>query len=111
MRLATYDDGTGPRAGLIAGDDHVHDAAAVLGTRPLHDVGATATTDELAPRLVDGRLDLDVTVCVNGQTWATSDSRAMARSWPAMVEHASYDGRLPAGDLRDWGAGQHDRRA
>ncbi|MEV0184244.1 fumarylacetoacetate hydrolase family protein [Streptomyces sp. NPDC050625] len=251
MRLATYDDGTGPRAGLITSDDHVHDAAALLGTGPLHDVGAllehpnalerlrdtdlgagrplaevrlrapllrppsirdhiafeghasrtgtrdlpdvwhrrslyyysgvgrihgpedivpmplterldyeleiaaviardssdvayaeamdviagftlfndwsardlqademayglgpskgkdfgssfgpwVVTTDELAPHLVDGRLDLDVTVRVNGQTWATSNSRAMAHSWPAMVEHASYDGRLLAGDL------------
>ncbi|GAA1948378.1 fumarylacetoacetate hydrolase family protein [Nocardioides panacihumi] len=57
------------------------------------------TTDELAPHLVDGRLDLTCSVRVNGESWATSTSRAMHHSWPAMVEHASYDGRLLPGDV------------
>lgn len=57
------------------------------------------TTDELAPHFVDGRLELRCTVRVNGETWAESSSASMFHSWPAVVEHASYDGRLLVGDV------------
>lgn len=75
-----------------------------LGPSKGKDFGSTlgpwlVTTDELAEHLVDGRLDLRCTVRVNGETWAESTSAAMFHSWPAMVEHASYDGRLLPGDV------------
>ncbi len=57
------------------------------------------TTDELLPHLVDGRLHLSCTVRVNGETWAESDSGTMHHSWPDLLAHAAYDGRLVPGDV------------
>jgi 2-keto-4-pentenoate hydratase/2-oxohepta-3-ene-1,7-dioic acid hydratase in catechol pathway len=57
------------------------------------------TADELAPHLVDGRLDLACRVRVNGETWAEAGTVAMFHSWASMVEHASFDGRLLPGDV------------
>lgn len=57
------------------------------------------TTDELLPHVVDGRLQLACAVRVNGETWAESHTGAMHHSWPDLLTHAAYDGRLVPGDL------------
>jgi fumarylacetoacetate (FAA) hydrolase len=57
------------------------------------------TTDELAPALHGGVLDVRCQVRVNGVTWADSNASAQYHSWGAMLEHASQDSRLLPGDI------------
>ena len=57
------------------------------------------TTDELAPALRNGVLDLRCQVRVNGVTWADSNSSAQFHTWGAMLEHAAQDSRLLPGDI------------
>ena len=91
-----------------ARDLQVDEMAYGLGPSKGKDFGSSlgpclVTTDELAPYLIDGRLDLACRVRANGETWAESSSAAMFHSWPAMVEHAALGGRLlPWGRPQQW---------
>jgi len=57
------------------------------------------TADELADRLVDGRLDLAVSARVNGETWSDSTTADMHWTLPELVAHASRDSRVVPGDV------------
>jgi 2-keto-4-pentenoate hydratase/2-oxohepta-3-ene-1,7-dioic acid hydratase in catechol pathway len=57
------------------------------------------TTDELLPRLTDGRLDARCQVRVNGETWADSNAKGHEHSWGAMIEHIAQDSRVLPGDV------------
>jgi fumarylacetoacetate (FAA) hydrolase len=57
------------------------------------------TTDEVAPRLVDGRLDLHVSARVNGETWSDSTTADMHWTLGQLVAHASRDSRIVPGDV------------
>ena len=57
------------------------------------------TTDELADRFVDGRLDLGVWARVNGETWTESSTRDMHWSYAHLVSFASRDSRVVPGDV------------
>jgi fumarylacetoacetate (FAA) hydrolase len=57
------------------------------------------TTDELAPRLRDGRLYVRCTLKVNGVQWMDNDGGLMYHTWGAMIERASRDSRIVPGDV------------
>src|SRR5262245_7242394 len=57
------------------------------------------TTDEVADRFVDGRLDLGVWARVNGETWTESSTRDMHWSYAHLVSFASRDSRVVPGDV------------
>jgi fumarylacetoacetate (FAA) hydrolase len=57
------------------------------------------TTDELLPFLRHGRLDLSCSLKVNGVKWMESNARLMYHTWGAMIERASRDSRIAAGDI------------
>jgi fumarylacetoacetate (FAA) hydrolase len=57
------------------------------------------TIDEMAPRLVDGRLDLHVSARVNGETWSDSTTADMHWTLGQLVAHASRDSRIVPGDV------------
>ena len=57
------------------------------------------TLDELAPFIVNDRLDLQCRVIVNGEVWGETRSGTMYHSWPDIVAHASAQGRLLPGDI------------
>jgi fumarylacetoacetate (FAA) hydrolase len=57
------------------------------------------TTDELAPRLRDGRLHVRCTLKVNGVQWMDNDAGLMYHNWGAMIERASRDSRIVPGDV------------
>ncbi len=58
------------------------------------------TTDELAPRLRDGRLHVECTVRVNGDVWLDRGDGGTAHfTWGDFVERASKDSRIVPGDV------------
>jgi fumarylacetoacetate (FAA) hydrolase len=57
------------------------------------------TTDELAPRIRDGRLYARCTLQVNGVLWMDNDAGLMYHTWGAMIERASRDSRIMPGDV------------
>ncbi|MCY3831625.1 MAG: fumarylacetoacetate hydrolase family protein [Chloroflexi bacterium] len=58
------------------------------------------TTDEMAPYLRDGRLQVKCTVRVNGDVWLDEgDGGAAHFSWGDFVERASKDSRIVPGDV------------
>jgi fumarylacetoacetate (FAA) hydrolase len=57
------------------------------------------TTDELAPRIRDGRLYARCTLQVNGVQWMDNDAGLMYHTWGAMIERASRDSRIVPGDV------------
>jgi fumarylacetoacetate (FAA) hydrolase len=57
------------------------------------------TVDELADRLVDGRLDLAVSARVNGEVWSDSTTVDMHWTLPQLIAHASRDSRVVPGDV------------
>ena len=58
------------------------------------------TTDEMAPYLRDGRLQVKCTARVNGEVWLDdSDGGAAYHSWGDFVERASKDSRIVPGDV------------
>jgi 2-keto-4-pentenoate hydratase/2-oxohepta-3-ene-1,7-dioic acid hydratase in catechol pathway len=57
------------------------------------------TTDELAPFIRDGRLHLRCSLKVNGEKWMENDAGIMYHTWGAMIERASRDSRIVAGDV------------
>jgi 2-keto-4-pentenoate hydratase/2-oxohepta-3-ene-1,7-dioic acid hydratase in catechol pathway len=57
------------------------------------------TTDELAPRIRDGRLYVRCTLKVNGVQWMDNDGGLMYHTWGAMIERASRDSRIVPGDV------------
>jgi fumarylacetoacetate (FAA) hydrolase len=68
------------------------DAATSLGP-------CIVTTDELAPRIRDGRLHVRCTLKVNGVQWMDNDGGLMYHTWGAMLERASRDSRIVPGDV------------
>src|SRR5437016_2891350 len=44
------------------------------------------TTDEMAPYLKDGRLNVRCTALVNGEIWSESQGGDASHSWGAMIE-------------------------
>ena len=58
------------------------------------------TTDELAPHIHDGRLDLKCQVRVNGEDWLRDgDGFASYYSWGEIIERAAKDSRIAPGDI------------
>lgn len=58
------------------------------------------TTDEMAPYLRDGRLQVNCAVRVNGDVWLEAgDGGAAHHSWGDFVERASRDSRIVPGDV------------
>ena len=58
------------------------------------------TTDEMAPYLRDGRLQVKCTVRVNGDVWLDAgDGGASYHGWNDYVERASKDSRIVPGDV------------
>ena len=58
------------------------------------------TTDEMAPWLRDGRLQVKCTVRVNGDVWLDAgDGGASYHGWDDYVERASKDSRIVPGDV------------
>ncbi len=58
------------------------------------------TTDEMAPHIRDGRLDLKCQVRVNGDDWLKDGEAAMAYyTWGEIVQRASKDSRIAPGDV------------
>jgi fumarylacetoacetate (FAA) hydrolase len=57
------------------------------------------TTDELAPLIRDGRVYGRCTLKVNGVQWMENDAGLMYHTWGAMIERASRDSRIVAGDV------------
>jgi 2-keto-4-pentenoate hydratase/2-oxohepta-3-ene-1,7-dioic acid hydratase in catechol pathway len=57
------------------------------------------TTDELAPYIRDGRLHVQCTLRVNGEQWMGNDAGTMYHSWGDMIERATRDSRIVAGDV------------
>ena len=58
------------------------------------------TTDELAPYLSNGRLNVKCSAKVNGEYWVKdSDAGVSYHTWGAMVERASKDSRIAPGDV------------
>jgi len=57
------------------------------------------TADELAPHHVDGHLDLDCTVSVNGELVGHDRLSHMHWTFPQMIAYASRDSVVVAGDL------------
>lgn len=58
------------------------------------------TTDEMAPYLKDGRLQIKCNVRVNGDLWMRDgDAGASYHTWGDMVERASRDSRIVPGDV------------
>ena len=58
------------------------------------------TTDEMAPYLRDGKLQVKCTVRVNGELWLhEGDGAAAYHSWGDFVERASKDSRIVPGDV------------
>ena len=58
------------------------------------------TTDELAPYIHDGRLDLKCRVRVNGEDWLRDgDGFASYYSWGEIIERAAKDSRIAPGDI------------
>lgn len=58
------------------------------------------TTDELAPYIHDGRLDLKCQVRVNGDDWLRDgDGFASYYSWGEIIERAAKDSRIAPGDI------------
>ena len=58
------------------------------------------TTDEMAPYLRDGRLQVKCTVRVNGDVWLDEgDGGAPHHNWGDFVERASKDSRIVPGDV------------
>jgi len=58
------------------------------------------TTDEMATYLQDGRLHVDCTSTVNGESWMdSSDGGVSYHTWGSLVERASKDSRIVPGDV------------
>ncbi len=58
------------------------------------------TTDEMAPYLRDGSLQVKCTVSVNGDVWLDAgDGGAAHHSWGDFIERASKDSRIVPGDV------------
>ena len=58
------------------------------------------TTDEMAPYLQDGRLQVKCAARVNGEVWLDDgDGGAAYHSWGDFVERASKDSRIVPGDV------------
>ena len=58
------------------------------------------TTDELAPLIRDGRLQVKCSVRVNGEVWLEdSDGGVPYHTWGSLVERASKDSRIAPGDV------------
>jgi fumarylacetoacetate (FAA) hydrolase len=58
------------------------------------------TLDEFEDRIDnEGRLQLEMTARVNGRILSRGNSSAMFFTWPQIIEHASRDAALAAGDL------------
>ena len=58
------------------------------------------TTDEMAPFINNGRLNLKCNVRVNGDVWLKdSDASAAYYSWGSIIERASKDSRIVPGDV------------
>ena len=58
------------------------------------------TTDELAPLMRDGRLQVKCSVRVNGEVWLQdSDGGVPYHTWGSLVERASKDSRIAPGDV------------
>ena len=58
------------------------------------------TTDEMAPYLRDGKLQVKCTVRVNGEVWLEGgDGGGSHHSWGDFVERASRDSRIVPGDV------------
>lgn len=58
------------------------------------------TTDEMAPYLRDGRLQVKCSVRVNGEYWLKdSDGGVPYHTWGSLVERASKDSRIAPGDV------------
>ena len=58
------------------------------------------TTDELAPYLRNGRLNVKCSAKVNGDYWVEdSDAGVSYHTWGAMVERAAKDSRVAPGDV------------
>ncbi len=58
------------------------------------------TTDEMAPYIRDGRLDVKCQVRVNGASWLRDGEAAMAYyTWGEIVQRASKDSRIAPGDI------------
>lgn len=80
------------------------DMALGLGQGKGKDSGMTfgpwlLTADEVADRLVDGRLDLEVAVDVNGVELASGSTRTMDWTFGEIVSYVSRGTRLVPGDL------------
>ena len=58
------------------------------------------TTDEMAPYLKDGRLQVKCNVTVNGDKWMVDGNGGVSyHTWGDMVERASRDSRIVPGDV------------
>jgi fumarylacetoacetate (FAA) hydrolase len=58
------------------------------------------TTDEMAPHIKDGRLDLKCQVRVNGDVWLKDSETANAYyTWGEIIERAAKDSRIAPGDV------------
>ena len=58
------------------------------------------TTDEMAPFIQDGRLNLKCSATVNGDVWLKdSEAGAAYHSWGSIIERASKDSRIVPGDV------------
>ncbi len=57
------------------------------------------TTDELAPFIRDGRLQVHCTLRVNGQQWMDGHGGGMHHTWGSFIERASRDSRIVPGDV------------
>jgi fumarylacetoacetate (FAA) hydrolase len=57
------------------------------------------TRDEMAPYYRGGTLHVDCTIRVNGVVWMEGNAWNMHHTFGAMIEHASQDSRIVAGDV------------
>ena len=57
------------------------------------------TPDEFGSDYHEGKLSINSTVRVNGETWAERNTWNMVHSFPAMIARASQDSRVVPGDL------------
>jgi fumarylacetoacetate (FAA) hydrolase len=106
LEIAAVIDGTGDIAGFTilndwsARDIQRREATVGLGVHKSKDFAYSlgpwlVTPDELDYR--DGKLHLEATAQVNGQTVAETDTVDQYFAWPQIVEHAARNTRLPAG--------------
>jgi fumarylacetoacetate (FAA) hydrolase len=97
MKLVCYDSGTGPRAGVVV-DDHVLDAATLLGEQSLRDVRALLELPgepllQLESALASAR-------AAQGAALSTARLRAPILQPPTVRDFMVYEGHASAGGTR-----------